>query len=68
MDPAQDLPIRLRDDGRTATWNPAVTRATHVLLHVEREDGTTEERRTINSGRARVRHGERIVRITPTAP
>lgn len=60
-----ELPIRLRDEGRTATWNPAVTRANHVLLHVEREDGSAEERRTINSGRARVRQGERILRVTP---
>ena len=65
MDSAPDLPIRLRDDGRTATWNPATTRAVHVMLHVERGDGTIEERKTINSGRARVRDGERIVRITP---
>ena len=62
-----DLPIRLRDEGRTATWNPAITRATHVLLHVEGEAAVIEQRRSLNSGRARVRPGERIVRVTPSA-
>lgn len=56
----QPLPARLADEGRTATWNPAMTRAAHVLLRVRRGDGGTEERRSMNSGRARVREGERI--------
>ena len=59
------LPARLSDDGRTATWNPALTRAAHVLLHVRRDDGTTEERRSMNSGRARVREGESIEAVVP---
>jgi len=53
------IPARLSDDGRTATWNPAMTRAAHVILRVRR-DGEMEERRSMNSGRARVREGERI--------
>ena len=57
---AEPIPARLSDDGRTATWNPALTRAAHVLLRVRRPDGTLEERRSMNSGRARVREGERI--------
>lgn len=60
-----DLPIRLRDDGRTATWNPAVTRAAQVVLHVGAEGGSIELRRSVNSGRARVRDGERIIKIVP---
>jgi hypothetical protein len=59
------LPARISDDGRTATWNPALTRAPHVLLRVLRDDGTTDERRTMNSGRARVREGERIEAVVP---
>lgn len=54
------IPVRLSDDGRTATWNPAITRAAHVVLRVRRDDGGVEERRSMNSGRARVREGERI--------
>ena len=54
------LPARLSDDGRTATWNPALTRAQHVTLRVRAASGETEERVTMNSGRARVREGERI--------
>ena len=54
------LPIRLSDEGRTATWNPALTRAAHVTLRVRRADGSVEERRSMNSGRARVREDERI--------
>ena len=45
------IPARLSDDGRTATWNPALTRAAHVVLRVLRDDGSTEERRSMNSGR-----------------
>ena len=54
------LPARLSADGRTATWNPALTRAAHVLIHVLSADGTVETRRSMNSGRARVREEERI--------
>jgi uncharacterized protein YfaQ (DUF2300 family) len=56
------IPARLSDDGRTATWNPALTRAAHVLLEVATAAGT-EERRSMNSGRARVRDGERILKV-----
>lgn len=56
----EQIPVRLSDDGRTATWNPAITRAAHVVLRVRRDDGGVEERRSMNSGRARVREGERI--------
>ncbi|HKP74583.1 MAG TPA: hypothetical protein VJT67_03525 [Longimicrobiaceae bacterium] len=59
------LPARLSDDGRTATWNPALTRAAHVLLRVRRADGTLDERRSMNSGRARVREGEVIEAVVP---
>ena len=58
------IPARISDDGRTATWNPALTRAAHVLLRVRRSDGV-EERRSMNSGRARVREGERIEAVVP---
>jgi len=55
------IPVRLSDDGRTATWNPAMTRAAHVILRIGRDEGgEVEERRSMNSGRARVREGERI--------
>lgn len=57
---SEPIPVRLSDEGRTATWNPALTRAQHVVLRVVRGDGGTEERRSMNSGRARVREGERI--------
>ncbi len=56
----EPIPARLSDYGRTATWNPALTRATYVVLRVRRRDGAVEERRSMNSGRARVREGERI--------
>jgi len=59
------IPARISDDGRTATWNPALTRAAHVLLRVRRGDGSEEERRSMNSGRARVREGERIEAVVP---
>jgi predicted transcriptional regulator len=59
------LPARISDDGRTATWNPALTRAAHVLLRVRRADGTLIERRSMNSGRARVREGEAIEAVVP---
>ena len=59
------IPARISDDGRTATWNPALTRAAHVLLRVRDSGGGTEERRSMNSGRARVREGERIEAVVP---
>jgi hypothetical protein len=59
------LPARISGDGRTATWNPALTRAAHVLLRVRRSDGEVEERRSMNSGRARVRDGEAIEAVVP---
>lgn len=60
---SEPLPVRLSQDGRVATWNPAVTRAGQVTLHVRRSDGSVEQRRTVNSGRARVREAERIEQI-----
>ncbi len=62
---SEPLPVRLSADGRTATWNPALTRAGQVVLHVHRTDGEVEQRRSLNSGRARVREGERIESVTP---
>jgi hypothetical protein len=59
------IPARISDDGRTATWNPALTRAAHVRLRVRRGDGGVEERRSMNSGRARVRETERIEAVVP---
>lgn len=59
------LPVRLSEDGRTATWNPALTRASQVLLRVRHAGGGGEERRSVNSGRARVREGERIEAVVP---
>ena len=60
---AELLPVRLSDEGRTATWNPALTRAGQVVLRVRRADGEVEERRSVNSGRARVREAERIEEV-----
>ncbi|HEX8319681.1 hypothetical protein [Longimicrobium sp.] len=54
------IPARLSDEGRTATWNPAMTFASHVLVRVRLPDGRLEDRRSMNSGRARVR-GEEII-------
>lgn len=56
----EPIPARIGDDGRAATWNPAMTFAAQVLVRVRLPDGSVEERRTMNSGRARVREGERI--------
>lgn len=56
----QPIPARLSEDGRTATWNPAATFAAQVLVRVRSASGETEDRRSMNSGRARVREGERI--------
>jgi predicted transcriptional regulator len=61
------LPARISPDGTTATWNPALTRAAHVLLRVRRADGTVEERRSMNSGRSRVREGEAILEVAAAA-
>ena len=60
---SEPLPARLSADGRTATWNPALTRAAHVLVQVRSADGLLETRRSMNSGRARVRDEERIEAI-----
>ena len=57
---SEELPARLSADSRTATWNPALTRAAHVLVRVRNAAGEVEARRSMNSGRARVREGERI--------
>jgi hypothetical protein len=59
------LPVRLSDGGRTATWNPALTRASQVLLRVRGAAGAVEERRSVNSGRARVRESETIEAVVP---
>lgn len=59
----EPIPVRISDDGRVATWNPGMTFAAQVLLRVRLADGATEERRSMNSGRARVREGERIEAI-----
>ena len=59
------LPARLAADGRTATWNPALTRAQRVRLAVRGPSGEVEERLSMNSGRARVREGEVILSVTP---
>jgi hypothetical protein len=56
----ETIPARLSADGATATWNPALTRSARVLLRVRRRTGEVETRATLNSGRARVREGERI--------
>lgn len=59
----ESIPARISDDGRTATWNPALTFASRVLVRVRRADGGAEERPSMNSGRARVREGEAIEAI-----
>ncbi|HEU4883831.1 MAG TPA: hypothetical protein VFT45_16345 [Longimicrobium sp.] len=59
----QPIPARISEDGRTATWNPGMTYAAQVLVRVRLADGAVEERRSMNSGRARVREGERIEAI-----
>ncbi len=59
------LPVRLSAEGRVATWNPALSRAAQVVLHVQRADGQLEERRSLNNGRARVRADERIEAVEP---
>ncbi|MEX2582783.1 MAG: hypothetical protein WD766_05895 [Gemmatimonadota bacterium] len=62
---SHELTARLTPDRRTATWNPALTRSVHVIVAVRLPDGGLEERRSMNSGRVRVRDGERIERIRP---
>jgi hypothetical protein len=59
----EPIPVRISDDGRVATWNPAMTFAPQVLVRVRLPDGSTDERRSMNSGRARVREGEAIEAI-----
>ena len=59
----QPIPARISPDGRVATWNPAMTFAPRVLVRVRLADGAGEERRSMNSGRARVRDGEAIEAI-----
>ena len=59
----EPIPARISDDGRVATWNPAMTFAPQVLVRVRLPGGEAEERRSMNSGRARVREGERIEAI-----
>ncbi len=60
---ADELPARISPDGRTATWNPAVTRASRLILLIRGPEGDEGVRETANSGRARVREGERIVAV-----
>jgi hypothetical protein len=59
----QPIPARISDDGRVATWNPAMTFAPRVLVRVRAAGGGVEERASMNSGRARVREGEAIEAI-----
>ena len=59
----EPLPARIGDDRRVATWNPAMTFAREVLVRVRLAGGGVEERRSMNSGRARVREGEAIEAI-----
>ncbi len=59
----EPIPARISDDGRVATWNPAMTFAARVLVRVRLAGGAVEERRSMNSGRARVREGEAIEAI-----
>jgi hypothetical protein len=54
------IPVRLSEEGRVATWNPGIVRAARVVLRVRLGDGTVADRSSMNSGRARVREGERI--------
>jgi hypothetical protein len=61
----EPIPVRLSKEGRTATWNPAVTRAASVVLHVRTADGSVQARTSLNSGRARVRDTERIESVYP---
>jgi hypothetical protein len=60
MSETERLPARISDDGRVATWNPALTRAQRVVVEVRVASGELEQRQSSNSGRARVREGETI--------
>lgn len=68
MSEPQPIPARISDDGRVATWNPAMTYAAQVLVRVRLPDGSIDERRSMNSGRARVREGEAIQAILASDP
>ena len=57
------LPVRLSADGCTATWNPALTRESHVTVKVRTATGEIVSRLSLNSGRVRVRPEERIERV-----
>lgn len=59
------LPVRFSADRRVATWNPALTRAAQVWVRVRDAAGVEAERRSVNSGRVRVRVGEQIVAVRP---
>lgn len=63
MDEAGRIPTRISEEGRVATWNPALTRAQRVLLEVRTTAGELERRPSMNSGRARVREGEVIAGV-----
>lgn len=63
----EPLPIRLTEQGRVATWNPAMTRASQVVVRVVSAGGVHEDRRSVNSGRARVREGETIESVAPAS-
>jgi hypothetical protein len=64
---SESLPFRLSAAGRVATWNPGLTRAAHVMLRIRGPDGAPADRRSLNSGRARVLPGERIEAVIPIA-
>lgn len=68
MSTPQPIPARISDDGRTATWNPAMTYAAQVIVRVRPAGGGIDERRSMNSGRARVREGETIEAILASDP
>lgn len=59
----EPLPARISGDGRVATWNPGLTFAAQVTVRVRLPNGSVDERRSMNSGRARVREGEAIEAI-----
>lgn len=59
------LPARVSADGRSATWNPALTRSARVVLRVIDADGKVTERASLNSGRAKVRDREKIEAVYP---
>jgi hypothetical protein len=59
----QELPILLSPDGRSATWNPGLVRARSLEALVRGADGSVSTRPTANSGRVRVREGERVLLV-----